>query len=1711
MALMSRWQVSNFLDSAKRPSWTPDFIGETFDFGGQPSALVMDNGTGKTSVADAMLWVLSLDQMLQANTAGRLAPTSSGAFSHIRVEFVIPSSADSDLFATMGERVAGEHHVFGIYANREAASNDPTKFSVERKFYTYKGVLEDVPVHREMLDDDGSVMKSILPDDEFLDNLPPGSLVHKVSDWRVRVDEFIPWQQVKQMVEYQKRGGGDKAASFYNVEPRPKESFDQAFFRLHVAPEILSGVIEESDGDKGAQDVTFESGLVDQANEVVRAKLATEEKRRRLDRLTAGRLELDGIARAARTLLKAQTEQVEVIRRHRSNLNLARLVLEGGKIPGMPLAASQLRKIADDAVPGTRVPVPEILRHICFDGTVRVHAGLFEAYSIPTRKDMESDRALRNALFTSWPAPFRSDNRAADLAFFMRPSHDEVIRSRNAAFVEDVQRVLFAQCPFPVRRRFEILLHDLRRAEREWSDLQDSLNSKLRLINTIAERLNNFEALENAFIAMKASDLFEDADLNAPRALKVRLERDKAEAERARDDHTTKIADFRAKKRTYDAVVAEFGNEDFDLRVEMLTQAADDAEQKAGEASEALTRSTAALKDGEARLDTAKTVCDAARTAYETFAKQASHLDQIEDAFGVERPPGAIAQGIADDLATAKADRTHAGAMLVKARDEHRVAEAAIAKEQRDLDTALAGLAEMAELAEAELAFRERQPNHDPLTFEEDVAKTIGDLQGRRSLAEAERDRLQTLAEALAAFTERAGSTDPTGWLLEKGPERERLLATERETRAALEGAQEKLTALESSPTAPSATDAAVRKAMVAAGLQDGATPLHQAITDRELDANRRRAFLSQFSALLFAPVFANPEHAVGAATALAARDIPMPVFLTDDVDRLVTGGTLRTTVSGALYHGVVAGITSRKVEAVLDPARLEQEKADLRAEIASLAQTCERLLGEIEILSPEGPLLTLARAAQTAVAERAVDRVRALDEAIAALREEESKAEALRTQDNRRLARDAAAYRRRGGGAAVASLKAAAEAASAALRSARTAMDTAAAAINSWTNRHQDAQTRVERGMELKYWIPTAERAEAFLDAGGRQRVRALHDALTDAEGTVAANDRDLRALVLAEQQHRHAAATAAAERSAAQSRSDAWVSRLKEASSFLKDGGIDFLDHEAATAASLRQTVASFDARLRFDFESAAKFKETTDGAVNQDRVEHARLKSEVADLERSIGEKSAFIEAHKERKEVLQDYCRDIERTVHAITREIENNTLIIQEIKKETSIDLASMAGSSPSGTVPAEIQEAIDLLENRLEADGAPEDRDAVVNAYDRIIEIVRGFGLKNANADIRRVRDALAATERAYAETVDHHTKASHLDQPTLVRLRAAKPEEVQGILDTIDAGIEREKQTWQEAVINEEKSRNELVGILKGLAISSADNLAIMQRVMAPTKDNAGFLIEAKMAENEHIEKLLTDLVEQVEVQRKRFDEDTSAGRDHRREEEFRQSLSRSVRNRIHESMFPGARVKVVHPLMREGRPFHFVKQGISGGQATALMLLWTIKAATYSVERSAVKRQGEARRRLRRASHSIIVVDGLFSDLSDPPLIRESMEAMKRVRGNYQLIGLIHSPFYRNDFDLFPTCLFGRKVSTVGEDGVEGKMVTIQSHTRDRAGRVGIAGLRARNTLAEAASRGRSSAAKGGADGESLDIFDSVIASTLLGEDEAATEDAR
>ncbi len=81
MALINRIEVSCFLDSSqvdqrRSSEWRPDYMGVTFDVRGVNSIIAMENGYGKTSIAEAVLSVLSRDKELLTRTRQRMAPKS---------------------------------------------------------------------------------------------------------------------------------------------------------------------------------------------------------------------------------------------------------------------------------------------------------------------------------------------------------------------------------------------------------------------------------------------------------------------------------------------------------------------------------------------------------------------------------------------------------------------------------------------------------------------------------------------------------------------------------------------------------------------------------------------------------------------------------------------------------------------------------------------------------------------------------------------------------------------------------------------------------------------------------------------------------------------------------------------------------------------------------------------------------------------------------------------------------------------------------------------------------------------------------------------------------------------------------------------------------------------------------------------------------------------------------------------------------------------------------------------------------------------------------------------------------------------------------------------------------------------------------------------------------------------------------------------------
>jgi len=53
---------------------------------------------------------------------------------------------------------------------------------------------------------------------------------------------------------------------------------------------------------------------------------------------------------------------------------------------------------------------------------------------------------------------------------------------------------------------------------------------------------------------------------------------------------------------------------------------------------------------------------------------------------------------------------------------------------------------------------------------------------------------------------------------------------------------------------------------------------------------------------------------------------------------------------------------------------------------------------------------------------------------------------------------------------------------------------------------------------------------------------------------------------------------------------------------------------------------------------------------------------------------------------------------------------------------------------------------------------------------------------------------------------------------------------------------------------------------------------------------------------------------------------------------------------------------------------------------------------------------------------AQKVVIIDGLFSNLSNRELIREIPECHVKGARQFQLIGLIHHPQYQNDPDIFP-----------------------------------------------------------------------------------------
>jgi len=146
------------------------------------------------------------------------------------------------------------------------------------------------------------------------------------------------------------------------------------------------------------------------------------------------------------------------------------------------------------------------------------------------------------------------------------------------------------------------------------------------------------------------------------------------------------------------------------------------------------------------------------------------------------------------------------------------------------------------------------------------------------------------------------------------------------------------------------------------------------------------------------------------------------------------------------------------------------------------------------------------------------------------------------------------------------------------------------------------------------------------------------------------------------------------------------------------------------------------------------------------------------------------------------------------------------------------------------------------------------------------------------------------------------------------------------------------------------------------------------------------------------------------------------------------------NIRSQCYRRLFRDPELKFASPIIRADGGYHRLSDRLSTGQRTAITMAMLVRLTEYSMQRDSAKYETAAqRKRALGNQQTLMVIDGLFSDLSKRDLIDAGLTEIQSTRGHLQLIGLIHPPEYVNNFDYFPMFLVGQEHTGQGASWTE------------------------------------------------------------------------
>ena len=198
-------------------------------------------------------------------------------------------------------------------------------------------------------------------------------------------------------------------------------------------------------------------------------------------------------------------------------------------------------------------------------------------------------------------------------------------------------------------------------------------------------------------------------------------------------------------------------------------------------------------------------------------------------------------------------------------------------------------------------------------------------------------------------------------------------------------------------------------------------------------------------------------------------------------------------------------------------------------------------------------------------------------------------------------------------------------------------------------------------------------------------------------------------------------------------------------------------------------------------------------------------------------------------------------------------------------------------------------------------------------------------------------------------------------------------------------------------------------------------------------------YFVQAEIVAEDRIMEILTDLKDHVARQ---FHSSSNGIVKRSEESSIKGGLKREIIDRV----FLNPSVEFINAALWEGKRSQ-LDERLSTGQKVALQFMWIVRQAEFEIERRLFDMGHSKAKKERNAANRMIIIDGIFSSLSNRELIREAMSGLRDLGGNFQIIGLLHSETWVNDYEVFPVYLVGRKLQNLSSH----KLISFSEEHKD------------------------------------------------------------